>query len=194
MIAQNPPKVGRNIQTLRKEKRLTLGLLSDRSGVSKAMLSQIETEKVNPTVATVWKIAQGLQVPVEKLLEDGGEEGRRFHVSRSEHITSLDTDENGVRIKVLSPFSMVEDLEIYQLILAPGAVLDSTSHFPKTEEFLTIISGAVRVRAGENISELHAGDFISYHCDVDHSMRNIGNCEAVVHMVVRFHRPRSRTG
>lgn len=190
MIEQNPPLVGRNIQKIRKEKRLTLGALSDRSGVSKAMLSQIETEKVNPTVATVWKISQGLQVTMEKLLKESAGEGRRFHVSRSEHITTLDTEERGVRIKVLSPFSMVEDLEIYLVTLAAGGELESTPHFPGTEEFLTIISGTVRVGAGEHLSELHRGDFISYHCDVDHTIKNIGTGEAVVHMVVRFQKPR----
>jgi transcriptional regulator with XRE-family HTH domain len=182
--------VGRNIQKIRKEKRLTLGALSERSGVSKAMLSQIETEKVNPTVATVWKISQGLQVSLDKLLKEAGVEGRRFHVSRSEHISTLDTEEKGVHIKVLSPFSMVEDLEIYLVTLSPGGELESSPHFPGTEEFLTIISGNVRVRAGENLSEMHAGDFISYHCDVDHTIKNTGTGEAVVHMVVRFQKPR----
>lgn len=188
-MKQTPPQVGRNIQKLRKEKRYTLGALSEKSGVSKAMLSQIETEKVNPTVATVWKIAMGLQVSMEKLINSGNAEVKRFHVSRKEHITTLDTEDKGVHVMVLSPFSMVEDLEMYMLQLSQGGRLDSTPHYPRTEEFLTIISGSVRVRAGENISELQAGDFISYHCDLDHSIENIGNGEAEVHMVVRFHRP-----
>jgi len=187
---QRPPQVGKNIQKVRKEKRLTLGHLSQVSGVSKAMLSQIETEKVNPTIATIWKIAQGLQISLNTLLKSNNDEGRRFHVSRSEHITSLDAEEEGVHIKVLSPFSMVEDLEIYLVSLAAGGVLHSQSHIPKTEEFVTVISGSVRVNAGTNMGELHKGDFVSYHSDVKHSIENIGSGEAIVHMVVRFHHPR----
>lgn len=186
---EEAPKIGNHIQKLRKEKKLTLGGLSDRCGVSKAMLSQIETDKVNPTVATVWKIAQGLQVTIEKLLGPGDETSRRFHVSRKEHITTLETDEPGVHIKVLSPFSMAEDLEIYLMNMGSGGRMASKPHAPGTEEFLTIITGTVKVMAGNNITELSGGDFISYHCDVDHTIENLGKGEAVVHMVVRFHRP-----
>ncbi len=54
-----PPQIGSNIQRIRKEQGLTLEVLAERSGVSKAMLSQIESDKVNPTVLTIWKIALG---------------------------------------------------------------------------------------------------------------------------------------
>ena len=41
----------------------------ERSGVSKAMLSQIETNKVNPTIATIWKIARGLNIEIQDILD-----------------------------------------------------------------------------------------------------------------------------
>ncbi len=184
-----PPRVGENLQKIRKEKGYTLDVLAQASGVSKAMLSQIESDKVNPTVATVWKIAQGLGVDIGVLLGNGGGHERRFAVTRSDKITSLDMDEEGVHIKTLSPMDMVEDLEMYLCTFKPGGSLESSPHFPKTEEFLTILSGNVRVAAGNNVSECETGDFIAYHCDIEHSIRNIGDTEAVVHMVVRFNKP-----
>ena len=183
-----PPLIGANIQSIRKGQNLTLDMLSEKSGVSKAMLSQIESEKVNPTVATVWKIAQGLGVDINALLKGGQEAARKFTVTRSDKVTTLDTDEEGLHIKVLSPISMVEDLEMYLLTFQSGGALRSSAHFPQTEEFLTILEGTVRVAAGNNVTELDAGDFISYHCDVEHSIENLSNGPAVVHMVVRFHK------
>jgi quercetin dioxygenase-like cupin family protein len=82
---------------------------------------------------------------------------------------------------------MAEDLEMYLLTFARGGELRSRAHFPRTEEFLTVIDGRIRVRAGERVDELGSGDFIRYQCDVDHDIENIGNGEATVHMVVRFH-------
>lgn len=187
----SPPKLGRNIQRIRKKQNLTLDVLSEKSGVSKAMLSQIESEKVNPTVATVWKISQGLQVEINSLLEGDPEPKRKFHVMRKEDVTALETDEQGLHMKVLSPISMVEDLEIYLLTFEQGGSLTSAPHFPKTEEFLTVIDGRVRVSAGDNISELSAGDFVSYHCDISHTISNIGDGPATVHMIVRFSKSRS---
>jgi len=184
-----PPRVGKNLQRIRKEKGYTLDVLAQASGVSKAMLSQIESDKVNPTVATVWKISQGLGVDIGVLLGDGGGHERRFAVTKSDRITSLDMDEEGVHIKTLSPLDMVEDLEMYLCTFKPTGNLDSSPHFPKTEEFLTILKGKVRVAAGSNVTECEAGDFITYHCDIEHSITNIGDGDALVHMVVRFNKP-----
>jgi transcriptional regulator with XRE-family HTH domain len=182
-----PPLIGGNIRARRAKLGLTLNVLAEQSGVSKAMLSQIESDKVNPTVATVWKIARGLGVDINELLEGSGEPVRHFHLTRRDDIPVLDTNEEGLHLKVLTPLSMVEDLEMYLLTFAIGGELRSRPHFPKTEEFLTVIHGEIRVRAGDRVEELAAGDFIRYRCDVDHDIVNTGDDEAVVHMVVRFH-------
>lgn len=186
MNKSTPPMIGRNIQEIRKQQGLTLGVLSEKSGVSKAMLSQIEAEKVNPTIATVWKIAQGLDVDINTLLKGTAEPLRKFVVTRSDSITHLDTEEEGVHIKVLSPISMVEDLEMYLVTIKNGGKLESSPHFAGTEEFLTILQGKVRVTAGKNTTELSSGDFIRYNCDIEHAIENSGTEEAVIHMVVRF--------
>jgi len=180
------PLVGHNIQEIRKKQNLTLAVLAEKSGVSKAMLSQIEADKVNPTVAMVWKIAQGLGVEIQDILNRGGEVSRKFNVTRKDSITTLDTENDQVHLEVLSPISTVEDIEMYLLTFKSGGVLTSAPHFPKTEEYLTVIEGEVEVSAGEHNAVLHKGDFIHYHCDVDHEIKNIGKGRAVVHLVVRF--------
>ncbi len=183
-----PPLIGANIKARRQEKGYTLNVLSERSGVSKAMLSQIESEKVNPTVATVWKIARGLDVDINELLEGSNGPVRRFHLTREDDIPVLDTDEEGLHMKVLTPLSMAEDLEMYLLTFSANGALRSNAHFPRTEEFLTGFAGRVRVTVGGRSEELGSGDFIRYQCDVDHDIENIGEERATVHMVVRFHR------
>jgi len=185
-VMEHPPMIGKNIQKIRNSQNLTLNVLSERSGVSKAMLSQIESNKVNPTIATVWKIAQGLGIEIQALLEGTDEPKRKFHINRYENITTLDTDEKGVPIHVLSPLSMVEDLELYMLTSDLGAALHSEPHFPNSEEFITVIKGHIKVTAGVNTTELKKGDFIAYHCDVEHTIENIGTGSAQIHMAVRY--------
>ena len=183
-----PPQIGSNIQRMRKEEGLTLEGLAERSGVSKAMLSQIEADKVNPTVLTIWKIARGLEVELDAILKGSWEPVRKFSVTHSEDVAVLDTADKGPHIQVYSPLSMAEDLEIYLLAFDPGSALVSGRHAPRSEEFLTILEGRVRVEAGEKSAELGPGDFIVYHCDVDHVIENPFDELARVHMVVRFHR------
>jgi transcriptional regulator with XRE-family HTH domain len=62
------PEVGTNVKKERRSLQWSLETLALRSGVSKAMLSQIEAGKTNPTVGTLWKIAQALEVEFDALL------------------------------------------------------------------------------------------------------------------------------
>lgn len=183
---ESPPIIGKNMQRIRREQNLTLNALSERSGVSKAMLSQIESNKVNPTIATVWKIAKGLGVDLHDLLDTDKKKKRKFVVNRSDAIHVLDTEEHGVTITVLSPLEMAGDLECYLLVFEPNTALSSDAHYPGTEEFLTVIEGCVRVRAAENSADLHAGDFLAYHADIRHTIENESASDAIVHMVVRY--------
>ena len=63
-----PPKIGAKLQLLRLAENLTLDELSEKSGVSTAILSQIERNKSNPTLSTLWRITQTLDHPLENLL------------------------------------------------------------------------------------------------------------------------------
>ena len=63
-----PPKVGDEVHRLRRAHGLTLDELATKSGVSKAILSQIEHDKSNPTLSTIWRITQALDHPLEDLL------------------------------------------------------------------------------------------------------------------------------
>ena len=183
-----PPEIGANIQLIRKEQGLTLETLAERSGVSKAMLSQIESDKVNPTVLTIWKIARGLDVELDAILKGGWEPVRTFEITRAEDVHILDAAEGGPHIRVFSPLSMAEDLEIYQLDFDPGSTLSSRAHAPRTEELLTVLSGRVTVESGGKRAELQTGDFIIYQVDTDHEISNPYDEPARIHLIVRFHR------
>jgi XRE family transcriptional regulator, regulator of sulfur utilization len=186
MESKSPLHIGKNIKTIREKHDITQSILAERCGVSQSMLKQIESEKVNPTIATVWKIARGLDVDVDSLLTGQEHLQRTFSVSRKEYITRLETEEEGVHIKVLSPLSMAEDLEMYILTFKPGQSLPSSPHAARTKEFLTVLKGAVRVKTVENEAQLYEGDFIQYHADVEHTIENIHAGETEIYMIVRF--------
>jgi XRE family transcriptional regulator, regulator of sulfur utilization len=181
-----PPSIGKNVKQERTDQKLSLDELSTASGVSKAMLSQIESGKVNPTIATMWKIAHGLGVEFSVLMKGEGKKIRRFDINRKEDITTLDTDEEGAHISVLSPVGMAEDLELYLLTFAPAGMLHSQPHYPGTEEFLTVLAGKVKVIAGDKETILNEGDVLIYQCDIEHSIENLAEIPARIYLVVRF--------
>lgn len=63
------------LKTLRQQRGWSLSRLAEETGVSKAMLGQIERNESSPTVATLWKIATGLNVPFSAFIvaDEAGE-------------------------------------------------------------------------------------------------------------------------
>ncbi len=180
------PAVGENLRKERRRQQLSLDALAAASGVSKAMLSQIESGKVNPTIATMWKISHALQVEFETLIKGESKRTRKFEVTRGESIAAIRTDDDAVQFRVFSSRGMAEDLELYLVTLAPGGVHRSQAHTAGTEEFLTILSGTVEIAAGDSRAVLTAGDFLHYQSDLEHSVVNAGRESAELYMVVRF--------
>ncbi len=182
---QKIPAFGKRIEQFRKEKGYSLEELSKRSGVSKGMLSQVEQEKVNPTVAVVWKIAYGLDVPFHDLII-GDDEIPLFNIIRKGDTVMLERDDGRCMFRIISPLSMAEELELYTLAMKKCGVVASEPHSRGTEEFLTVLSGKVTVKIKEKIAILDTGDSIHYHADIFHSITNENDGESSLYMVVKY--------
>ncbi|MTI70835.1 MAG: helix-turn-helix domain-containing protein [Firmicutes bacterium] len=178
------PSVGKNIMYFRKKNKLSINELSKRSGVSKSMLSQIEQENSNPTVVTVWKIARSLGVNVEKLLEV--KKNVNIEVIRGNDIPVVQSEDNLCTTRINSPVHMTDNLELYQVTLKPGGKICSNPHYPDTEEFITVLSGSIIVTLEDTTKILSKGDTARYAADISHEIKNNGNKDAEVYLVVWF--------
>lgn len=183
-MTQLPP-FGKNIQRLRKEKSLSLDSLADRSRVSKAMLSQIEQGKVNPTVGIMWKIAEGLHVQLQDLITMSRPD-IRFEVKEKGNSPILYSDDRTCEIQILSPPKMIEHVELYLLHFKEGGALESLPHFPHTEEICTAMSGRIEITAGEQTSQIEPYASVHYSADVPHVVRNLSPHPAVAYLAVHY--------
>ena len=182
-----PPPLGKNIMALRKKRGLSLDELARRSGVSKAMLSQVEQKKTNPTVATLWKIAHGLEANLEELLGRRGPTTRTIETVRRGDAPVFPSANGSCDIQVCSSLEMIEDLELYYLRFKPQGTLKSAAHFPRTEEMVTIIKGQFEIEVAGHTVRLRPADHARYVVDVPHTIRNVGRGKGEVFLVVRFH-------
>ncbi|PIV24972.1 MAG: Cro/Cl family transcriptional regulator, partial [Deltaproteobacteria bacterium CG03_land_8_20_14_0_80_45_14] len=76
--------IGKKIRDLRKKAGLILQDLSDRTGLSKPLLSQIEKEVVSPPIATLLKISKALKVNIGFFFQDGDPEEKVVLVRKDE--------------------------------------------------------------------------------------------------------------
>ena len=66
--------LGRSVLKLRKANNMSLAELSHQSGVAKSIISQIERNETNPTLSTIWRLAQALDVSVDRVLRGSDDE------------------------------------------------------------------------------------------------------------------------
>ena len=174
--------LGARVKLLRSDRGWSLEGLANASGVSRSMLSQIEREQANPTLAVTMRIAQAFGMSLGELLEVPGASSNVNVIRANDHTFHYRSDKF-CRVRTLSPLNLEKDVEFYEVQLEPGGALRSAAHFEGTREFLTVQKGQVRVESAGDTDDLGLGDSASYRADVPHAIINLGKGEAVIFLV-----------
>ncbi len=181
---QTPPEVGATLQKMRLARGLTLEDLSRAAGVSKSMLSQIEREKANPTIAVAWRLANALGVSIGELLATETRQPESIRVLEAHELPTLPGDHAGYVLRILGPMELAGEFEWYELTLAPNGILASSPHDPGATEHLTLLQGTMDLEVDGEKKKLKTGATARYQADRSHSIRNSGKTEAKALMVV----------
>ena len=179
-----PPRVGQTLQSLRQARNLTLDELSRKSGVSKSMLSQVERNLANPTIALVWRLANALGVTINDLLGTKNKAAPLLSLIPSHATPSLRSSDSKCELRILGPLESAGLFEWYELTLQPAGVLDSQPHEAGSREHLTVLSGVVEIHAGGEKVRARKAETVRYAADVPHSIRNVNKVDAVALLVV----------
>jgi transcriptional regulator with XRE-family HTH domain len=177
--------LGGRVKQLRAERGWSLEGLARASGVSRSMLSDIEREQANPTLAVTLRIARAFGLSLGELLESPGASAA-ITVIRAGDRAYLYRSDPDVQIRTLSPLHLEKDVELYEIRLQTGGALRSAPHYEGTREFLAVQKGQVRVESAGDTESLGAGDSATYRADVPHAIVNSGRGEAVVFLVVIY--------
>ncbi|MBI5132692.1 MAG: helix-turn-helix transcriptional regulator [Rhodopseudomonas palustris] len=180
-----PAIVGKNLRRLRIRQGHSLERLAKQSGVSRAMLGQIETGKSTPTIGLLWKVATALGVPFASLIAT--EDAHHPQVFRRKSAKLLSSNQGQFTSRALFPYDGERQVEFYELRLAPLHREEAEAHAPGTRENLVVSKGAVEIASGaERPVILTEGDAILFEADVAHSYRNLGTEEAVLFLVMTY--------
>jgi len=176
--------VGQNLRRLRTRRGLSLERLAKSSGVSRAMLGQIELGRSVPTINLLWKVARALDVPFAALISRSTTRGTT--VLRLDKSKSLASQNGRFVSRALFPFDGERKVEFYELRLAADTIEEADPHPPGTAENLVVTQGAVEISVGSEAYRLNTGDAILFEADVPHSYRNIGAADAVMYLVMTY--------
>jgi len=174
--------LGKTIQRLRKAYNLSLSELAEQSGVAKSIISQIERNETNPTLATIWRLSQALDISIERVLAAHDDDPFVERITRAD-MPVLMSEDGKVKLDIIGWIRTVEWLQWYDVTAEPGGELDSEGHQRGSIECLSVTAGALEVEVGGRTERVEAGGTVRYRCDRRHTIRNIGTETARAVMV-----------
>ena len=172
--------LGNKIRNLRKQRALTLQEVSDLTGLSKPLLSQIENNIAAPPIATLIKISTALGVKISHFFRDQEMNDRIVVVKKDERysVKKLFHHKNeskvGYRWESLAYPMVGKQMEPFVVEIEPRDEDDLLYNDHKGEEFHFVINGKVEFRSADQAHLLEEGDSLYFDSSIPHALRGIG--------------------
>lgn len=165
-----------NLKALRQERNMTMGQLAKASGISKAMLSDMEKGNSNPTINTILKVATGLGVSYTQLMEPVQKDSALVRYDEAE---PTESDNKNFHVFCYYGTSPTRDFEIFRSELDSHSEHHSDGHREKSQEYLYLLQGILELHTESDVYTLHPGDALMFESDQQHSYVNPGEERAV---------------
>jgi XRE family transcriptional regulator, regulator of sulfur utilization len=172
--------IGSNLRQFRVSKGISIEALAKQIGVSKLTLIKIEHGEANPTLSVIWKIANGLQIPITALLS-------------IESDVSISRKKDGLKLISSNDVFVVEPMfrsyglmELYRGYLQPHGEYVSEPHQPGVMEFVTVMSGQLTVEVDGETYHLDEYDSIRFKGDRPHRYTNPSSSLTILHFVISY--------
>jgi len=175
--------IAANLRCHRERRGLSLDQLAELTGVSKSMLRQIETGKSSPTIATLWKIANGLRISFTSLLCKAPVQAEVKSFRAEQPLT---TEDKKYRLYPLVPFSPQQAFETYYFEIDPGTVFHGEPHEGNVYEYVFLNKGRLRITVEEEVYEIGEGEFLQFQADHPHDYECVGEEMATAIMQVSY--------
>jgi len=185
--------IGANVARLRKQRRLDLAALAERSGIREDLLASLERGDAIPSLRAVWHLATGLEASFGALLADTifvGAGDPDFRLQRHDRGRIISNADGSFRSRVLFREGDPHSPEVYELTLRPGCAEQADPHARNTYEHITVVRGTLVVHRGAAEARLEPGDTIFFRADQPHGYANPASGDAVALLVMRYGKPR----
>jgi transcriptional regulator with XRE-family HTH domain len=157
-------EIASRLRELRKQQGLSLDATAKLTGVSKAMLGQIEREESSPTIATLWKIASGLQASFSAFFANEPE-------LRSAEMTF--PDDARMQVNTLFPYREDAGFEMFEIHLSQYHSQHSGAHSVGVIEHVHVLSGQLNLLFDGEWHRLEEGDSERFYADQPHAYQAV---------------------
>jgi transcriptional regulator with XRE-family HTH domain len=173
------------LKKLRQQRGWSLDKAADKTGVSKAMLGQIERQESSPTISTLWKIASGFDTSFSSFLEDMPDDLHK-PVFRPSQVKDIHPADKKIRVAALFPFDKKLNCEIFLIELLPSCEHLSPPHQPGVIEHVIVVEGEMEVLINKKWKTLHKGEGLRFNANQTHGYRNKNKKIACFHDIIHY--------
>jgi transcriptional regulator with XRE-family HTH domain len=171
-----------NLRRLRADRGLTLDGLAKRAGISRGMLIQIEQKRVNPTLATLVRLSQALDIGLAELVELGPQQ--RVRIIPHQEAVQLWSSQGGGSGRLLVGSDQLDHVEVWDWCLLAGDEHRAEAHLAGTVEIIHILEGNLLLNVAGESHSAAIGDSIVFSADADHGYSNRGDESLRLLMIV----------
>ncbi|MFW5490443.1 MAG: helix-turn-helix domain-containing protein [Desulfovibrio sp.] len=168
--------ISTRLKKCRKEKGMSLDAAAKVTGVSKAMLGQIERRESVPTIAVLWKIASGLDMSFSAFFTDE---------TRPLSQDSLFPKDENMKVRVIFPYCPDTGMEMFEVTLTNHHKQTSDAHHPGVVEHILVLKGRMHAFYDGVWHLLHPGDAVRFHADQPHGYEAV-DPTAVFQNIIRY--------
>jgi transcriptional regulator with XRE-family HTH domain len=168
--------IAQRLKELRKLRGWSLDTTSKKTGVSKAMLGQIERGESSPTIGTLWKISSGLESSFSSFLSEEAEKGMP---------TVAFPEDPAMQIQTIFPYSSTTRIEVFEVTLFDDHEQQSSAHQLEVIEHVIVIEGSMELFFDGTWHALSAGERVRFYADQQHAYRALGS-EVVFHNIISY--------
>ncbi|MEH6579366.1 MAG: XRE family transcriptional regulator [Amphritea sp.] len=174
-----------SLKATRKQKGWSLDRTAKETGVSKAMLGQIERGESSPTVATLWKIAGGFNTSLSFFLEPAPVEHQGTTFRSAAQLRQQPASDE-MLVASLFPFDARFGFEMFELTLLAGYERLSDPHEPGVTEHVIVLEGTMELLLNGEWQLLEKGTAVRFAADQPHGYRNRTAKSAVFHNLIHY--------
>lgn len=161
--------LGKKLKGARREKGFSLDELARRSGFSKSFLSQIENNKNSPSISSLKKITDALDVSIGALFEE--EPGEQILFLRQADRTPFEVVHDKVIFEFCCSKIPNRRMEALYFTLRPGGESEG-AYTHEGEEFGAVLQGTLLLQLGDAEYRMCAGDTIYFSSSIPHRWKN----------------------
>jgi len=151
-----PYCIGLKLRTLRTQKRLTLSRLAAETGLSTALLSKLETDRMIPTLPTLATISRVYGVGMSYFFAEPAQHS--LSITRKAHLESAGRGPESIKVTPLNAAGENPRLVAQMIEFPPGVATSTTDCFREARGMVYVLEGSLQLDAGGMQEVLQAGD------------------------------------